>query len=725
MEKREYLVGTRENIWREGNSQYITFIVTEDCNLRCKYCYITHKSSNNKMNLETAKKFIDYILTFLINKQKAVVIEFIGGEPLLEIDLIDQICDYFKLRTFETNNDWFWNYRISICTNGVNYSDSKIQHFINKNKGKISMTITIDGTKEKHDMQRVFPNGEGSYDVVNKNIVLWLTQFPGSTKVTFSSNDLKFLKESIIELWNKGITSISANVVFENVWKEEDDIIFENQLKSLADYIISNKCFDKYICSLFDDTIGEPLTDESLLQTNCGSGKMIALGPNGDLYPCMRFNSYSLNNKSEYKIGTVETGIDFEKLRPFGTLMKSLQYDSECLDCSIASGCSSCQAFDYDEADTKTNFQRAKYICKMHKARVRANNYYFAKLFNLYGIERKNYNNESKFLNFLLADDYVNSCSMSNIMNNGCKMSKEVILDGLEYCYRNFLKPVFIHSRNEFKFEMLEEYLNFRILHIIPYKFYKQAKSLFQEYLIVFDKDCIFEDIPYEKNCILNIEKNDIDNLAIYVNTLLNRIDRVNVNILNIDSKFNFNQYKSELDKIKNNVLEKFYKQNILKEVNLITDILFLNKHESCTAGTKSFTLAPNSNLYICPAFYSCNSSDYIGNIKDGLVNNKNSHLYSIEYQPLCSICDSYQCPNCFYLNNKYTLEVNVSPSFQCHKSLVEREVSLELQNELKNSGLAFKHSLNDISYKDPYEKLQNKIGSNSLGFYNALENYN
>lgn len=48
--------------WGYGNAQSITFIVTEDCNLRCKYCYITHKSSNRKMSYDVAKKFIDYIL---------------------------------------------------------------------------------------------------------------------------------------------------------------------------------------------------------------------------------------------------------------------------------------------------------------------------------------------------------------------------------------------------------------------------------------------------------------------------------------------------------------------------------------------------------------------------------------------------------------------------------------------------------------------------------------
>lgn len=249
------------------------------------------------------------------------VASLIGGEPFLEVELIDQICDYFKIRAFEENDIWYWNYRFSVCTNGVNYSDEAIQRFTQKNFGKLSMTITLDGTKEKHDLQRVFPNGSGSYDAIMKNVGLWLKTFYGSTKVTFASQDLKLLKDSIIDLWNHGIDDISANVVFEDVWQPGDDDIFEQQLVELADYIIENELYNKYSCSLFYDIIGQPYTKEGLKMTSCGAGRMIALGPDGTIYPCLRYKDYSLNNKKELTIGHVDTGIDFEKIRPFRTLM--------------------------------------------------------------------------------------------------------------------------------------------------------------------------------------------------------------------------------------------------------------------------------------------------------------------------------------------------------------------------------------------------------------------
>ena len=102
MEEQEYTVGTMEPEWGNGDVQNITFIVTEDCNLRCKYCYITHKAKGKKLALQTAKKFIDYLLNDnKIHRCQSIILDFIGGEPLLEAELIEDICDYFKIRSYE------------------------------------------------------------------------------------------------------------------------------------------------------------------------------------------------------------------------------------------------------------------------------------------------------------------------------------------------------------------------------------------------------------------------------------------------------------------------------------------------------------------------------------------------------------------------------------------------------------------------------------------------
>ena len=76
----------------------------------------------------------------------------------MEIDLLDEICDYIKLKLFEMNHKWFNSYRFSITTNGINYHSPKVQSFIAKNIEHLSVGITIDGTSKKHDINRVYKN---------------------------------------------------------------------------------------------------------------------------------------------------------------------------------------------------------------------------------------------------------------------------------------------------------------------------------------------------------------------------------------------------------------------------------------------------------------------------------------------------------------------------------------------------------------------------------------
>lgn len=379
MEKR--IIDNR--IWKDGGSKNVTFIVTKDCQLACKYCYLVGKNSNERMSWNVAKKAIDYVLDYDDRlKFDSVVWDFIGGEPFLEIDLIDRICDYIKLEMFRKKHRWFNSYRFSFSTNGINYNSEKVQAFIKKNQSHLSVGFSIDGTREKHDINRVWKDsGKGSYDDVVANVPLWLSQFPdGGTKVTISSDDIPYIKDSVIHLFNLGIHNVNINCVFEDVWKPEDHLMFENQLIELADKIIDEGYDKEYFCSFFMEDIGNPLDCDIDNQNWCGAGKMLAVDASGNFYPCNRFAKYSLRSKPPRIIGNVDSGIDKNKLRPFLTLDRSTQSRRECLDCDVAKGCAWCQGENYDAADTDTIFQRATAICKMHKARVRANNYYWKKL---------------------------------------------------------------------------------------------------------------------------------------------------------------------------------------------------------------------------------------------------------------------------------------------------------------------------------------------------------
>ena len=324
----------------------ITFIVTKDCQLACKYCYLVGKNTHERMPWEVAKKAIDYILDHEGDfREESVVWDFIGGEPFIEIDLIDR--------------------------------------FIAKNLTHLSIGITIDGTEMKHDLNRVYKQtGRGSYRDVVRNIPLWLSQFPGAgTKVTISSADIPYIKESVLHLYSLGIHEVNINCVFEDVWAEGDDLKFEEQLTQLADAIIDGGYYRDYVCSFFSEMIGKPLDRVNDNNNWCGAGRMLAVDAAGLFYPCTRFAKYSLRDKPALIIGNVTDGIDSDRLRPFLTLDRCTQSPAECIDCEVASGCAWCQGENYDAASTPTIWQRSTAICRMHKARVRANNYYWNKLY--------------------------------------------------------------------------------------------------------------------------------------------------------------------------------------------------------------------------------------------------------------------------------------------------------------------------------------------------------
>lgn len=396
--------------WKEKASKSITFIVTKDCQLACKYCYLVGKNTNERMSWDVAKKAIDYILD---NEnyfaEESVVWDFIGGEPFLEIDLIDKICDYIKIEMFKRNHHWFNSYRFSFSTNGINYHTMKVQNFITKNMNHLSIGITIDGTKRKHDLNRIwktsdgfFPKKEdekGSYDDVVRNIPLWLNQFPDAgTKVTISNADIPYIKESVLHLFELGIHMVNINVVFEDTWKEGDDLMFEEQLFELADTIVEHNLYEDNACSFYSELLGKPLDKDLDNQNWCGAGKMLSVDAAGNFYPCTRFAQYSLREKKAWIIGNVNDGIDKNRLRPFLTLDRCTQSNLECINCEVANGCAWCQGENYDAADTPTAYQRATAICKMHKARVRANNYYWNKLYRKLELEGISKEDMHKFI---------------------------------------------------------------------------------------------------------------------------------------------------------------------------------------------------------------------------------------------------------------------------------------------------------------------------------------
>lgn len=372
----------------------ITFQVTDNCNLRCSYCYQINKGTH-RMPFSVAKNFIDLLIE---NNEKTkqyidtkntlgVVLDFIGGEPFLEIELIDQILEYFQKATIEANHPWQYHWRAGFSSNGTLYFNSEVQSFLKKYFNNISLNITIDGNKELHDSCRKFPDGTGSYDLAIAAVKHFTQELHGhmGSKITLAPANIQYTFKAIKDFIKFGYTEIYGNCVYEKGWELEHAQIFYQQLKQLADYIIDNNLEEIIYCSLFESHYFRPKNIDDEQNWCGGNGRMLAVDYKGDIYPCIRYMESSLGPTIKpIIIGNTKQGfLNNQEQIDCVTCLKNInrlnQSTEECINCQIADGCSWCQAYNYQISG---NFQyRATYICIMHQARALANAYYWNKCY--------------------------------------------------------------------------------------------------------------------------------------------------------------------------------------------------------------------------------------------------------------------------------------------------------------------------------------------------------
>ncbi len=379
----------------DDGAKSISLIVTEDCTLRCTYCYEKHKCKKF-MSKEVAKKSIDMLFDerekndgYITEENSfGLIIDFIGGEPLLAIDVIDYTVDYFKEKAIKLRHPWAEHYMISMTTNGTLYFSDKVQEFIKKNKGKLSMTITVDGNKELHDACRVFPDGSGSYDIVEKAIKHQLMYDKyANTKLTIAPENVNYLYDAIKNLKNLGLYGVNGNCVYEEGWKHEHGKILYDQLKKVADYLLTDKLYKDFYFSMFSDSLYKTNTDIENGNWCGGTGKMLAIDTEGILYPCLRYAPFTLvNERPSMSIGDIYNGIEVtDRQKEIVTDLKAITRESqstpECFNCPISTGCGWCSGYNYDLYGTAN--KRATFICVTHKARVLANVYFWNKLYQL------------------------------------------------------------------------------------------------------------------------------------------------------------------------------------------------------------------------------------------------------------------------------------------------------------------------------------------------------
>lgn len=409
----EHPLGETESLTRD-----VTFQVTDDCPMSCSYCYQGHKG-HKKMSKEVAKQGVDLLFhmyeennsPFINRKTKAIILDFIGGEPLMAIDIIDYICTYFVQKCLELDHPWLYTWRASMTSNGALYFEPKVQEFLHKFKGFVSFSITLDGPKEIHDSCRVYHDGRGNFDDAYAAMKHFNSHYYEElgTKVTIAPENLHNLNKIVDFFIGEGMKLIHANCVNEAKWTYDQAKLFYAELKKMADRLLELN--DETTISLFNEYFFSPLGPNDNQNWCGGTSKMLAFDPDGVAYPCLRYMPSSLGNDvPPIVIGSVEGIYVTDEQKHIKEYMDGItrrsQSTDECWNCPIAAGCSWCSAWNYQETGSVN--KRSTNICAMHKARSLANVYYWNKWYRLNNIDKrfKMWLPKEEALKIIDADEY-------------------------------------------------------------------------------------------------------------------------------------------------------------------------------------------------------------------------------------------------------------------------------------------------------------------------------
>ena len=298
---------------RETVVKALCLHIAHDCNLACQYCFAEEGEYHGRralMSFEVGKKALDFLVANSGNRVNLEV-DFFGGEPLMNWDVVKQLVEYGR-SIEEANNKKF---RFTLTTNGVLLNDD-ILEFANKEMANV--VCSIDGRKEINDKMRPFRGGQGSYDLIVpkfKKVAESRDQMNYYVRGTFTHNNLDFA-EDVKHLADLGFQQISVEPVVakptDSYALQEEDIpkILEEYDKLALD-ILDRRKNGKGVnfFHFMIDLTGGPCVAKRL--SGCGSGtEYLAVTPWGDFYPCHQF----VGNE-DFLMGNVDEGITRTDIR--------------------------------------------------------------------------------------------------------------------------------------------------------------------------------------------------------------------------------------------------------------------------------------------------------------------------------------------------------------------------------------------------------------------------
>ena len=336
------------------------------CNLNCSYCFASqgkYHGERGLMSFEVGKRALDFLVENSIGRRNLEV-DFFGGEPLMNFDVVKQLVEYARSIEKEKGK----NFRFTLTTNGVLIDDDVID-FANREMSNV--VLSLDGRKEVHDRYRVDYEGNGSWEKIVPKFQKFVEARGGKNyymRGTFTHANPDFLND-IQQMLDLGFKELSMEPVVcapddPSALTEEDKAIVLEQYEKLAELMLKKHregdpfTFYHYMI----DLKGGPCIYKRI--SGCGSGtEYMAVTPWGDLYPCHQFVG-----EEKYKLGNVFEGVsNTEAQEEFAEC--NVYSREECRDCWARLYCSGgCAANAYHATGSVKGIY--KYGCDLFKKRM-------------------------------------------------------------------------------------------------------------------------------------------------------------------------------------------------------------------------------------------------------------------------------------------------------------------------------------------------------------------
>ena len=340
--------------------------IAHTCNLNCEYCFASQGKYHGEravMSFEVGKQALDFLIANS-GKRRNLEVDFFGGEPLMNFDVVKQLVAYARSIEKQHNK----NFRFTLTTNGMLIDDDVID-FANRECSNV--VLSLDGRKEIHDRYRVDYAGKGSWERIVPKFQKLVEARGGKDyymRGTFTHANPDFLKDIQVML-DLGFTELSMEPVVcapgdPSELTEEDKAIVLDQYEKLAELMRKRdkqgKPFTFYHYMI--DLTGGPCIYKRI--SGCGSGtEYMAVTPWGDLYPCHQFVG-----EEKFKLGDIWNGVNNTEIQSEFAAC-NVYARPECKDCWAKLYCSGgCAANAYHSTGSITGVY--KYGCELFRKRM-------------------------------------------------------------------------------------------------------------------------------------------------------------------------------------------------------------------------------------------------------------------------------------------------------------------------------------------------------------------